>query len=386
MKALSFAVLVLAACASTGADAEALYVRAQRDADAGRPAEEVLPLLDRSIELDPSRAGAWFARGEIHRALRRPQPAAVDFGAAISILRGDPSRSGELMTALLARGRLHAETGRLPAAEADFSEAIRLSSAPIEARLERARVGLRLGRAEQAERDLAEARRLGAGAAGVFHDEGVHQLQAQRPDEAERMFLLALDLDPGHLPASVGLARVWMARGRFAEAEGSLDRAVRLRPGDPELVYHRGNARLAQGKFEEALEDFTRVAERDPRHAGAYAGRGLVYHRHRGDLERAEAEYCRALVADPALSSALVNRASLYRESGRLDEAEQDLRRALSLRADADALQALGRLLLERGDRERAADAFRRSLEICRDPARRKAVEEDLARALRPKE
>jgi uncharacterized protein HemY len=39
-------------------------------------------------------------------------------------------------------------------------------------------------------------------------------------------------------------------------------------------------------------------------------------------------------------------------------------RRAVRLRGGPDALDLLGRLLLERGDAERAADAFRRSLAL----------------------
>ena len=381
----AFCCLLAAACAGAPAEqAEALYLQARQDSARGRPAEEVLPLLDRAIELVPHRADVYFARAEIHRLLRRPEPAGKDYGAAISLLRGVPEARVELAHALLWRGRIHADAGRFASAESDFSEAIRLSPAPIEARLERARLGLRTGRTENAERDLEEARRMGKGAAETFHNEAVHQLQAARAEEAERMFLLALDLDPGYLPALTGLARAWMARGRFAPAEELLDRAAGLRPGDLELVYHRGNARLAQGKFEEALEDFDRVARGDSRRAGVYAARGLIYHRHRKDFERAEAEYHRALVADPESFSALLNRGLLYHETRRLDEAEQDFRRALALRADVEAAHALGRVLHDRGDYEKAADAFRKTLEICRDPERRKALEADLARALRP--
>ncbi len=377
------ACLVAAACAAGPSDAEALYRQAR--AEAGRrPPEEILPLLDHAIALDPTRAAYFLERAELRERLRLPEGAVEDYGRAIGLLRPASHARFELADALTARAVLHAAAGRIAAAEADLGDALRASPRSIEALLERARLFRGAGRAAEADRDLAEARSHGRGAAGAFHDEGVHQLQAGRPGRAERLFLNASDLDPGRLEALVGLARARMESGRFAAAEEALDRALAAGPSDPELPYHRGNSRLAQGKFEEALADFTLAAERDPRNASALAARGLLFHRHRKDPERAEAEFHRALVADPAHFAALFNRGLLYHETGRLVEAERDLRRALAARTDPEAAYALGRVLLDRGDRERAADAFRRTLEICRDPERRKSVEADLARSLRP--
>jgi tetratricopeptide (TPR) repeat protein len=386
MRSLWAGLWILAACASEPPapdQASAAYQQAMQDTASGRRSEEILPLLDRAIELDPSRAELFFARAEALRLLRRPEAASRDYDAAIALLRPARGSRADLAYALLSRGRIHADAGRREQAEWDFGEAITLSPSPIEARLERARLWAAAGRTEEAERDREEARRLGQGVAGSFHDEGVHQLQANRPEEAERYFLLALDLEPTHPLALVGLARASLSRGRFAAAEVALTRAIDQRPLDAELYYHRGNARLSLGRYEDAFADFTTAIERVPNHAGARVARGILFYRHRKDPERSEAEFHRALIADPESFDALLNRGLLYHETRRLAEAEVDLRRALGIRADVDAAHALGRLLYDRGEYAKSADTLQRTLELCRDPDRRKAVEADLARSLR---
>ncbi len=374
--------LWLQACAAPGpADAERLYrealFRVSRESD---PAG-ALPLLDRAIRIDPGRPEYFAARGRLRRALGRGDEAAADYAAAIDLRRQGPSLPADLASLHLARGTLLAELDRTAEAEADFSEAIRLVPGFAEALLRRARLRRRSGRTEEAERDATEARRSGAALADSFYNEGVRALNLGRRDEAELLFEFAVELDPGHVEAHVARARVFMETRRFPEAGRSLDRAIGLEPARADLYYHRGNTRLAEGRAAEALSDYKRSLELDPRQASCLALRGLVYHRHFRDTDRALADYDRAIEIDPSCHAAWTGSGDLFRETGPPEEAERRLRKALEISATADALRSLGRVLLDRGDPRRAAEAFRGALQVCRDEPLRKEIEKDLERA-----
>src|SRR5439155_4003336 len=152
-------------------------------------------------------------------------------------------------TLLFHRGSLYVRLGRLREAGDDFTEALRLAPEYPEALLSRAR----LRRGPEAERDIAEARRLGSALADGYYNEGVRAVTQGDSAEAERMFWFALALDPDHSRAHVAMARMHLERRRFAEAAAELDLAIPAHPRDAELYYHRGTARLAAGRGEDAL-------------------------------------------------------------------------------------------------------------------------------------
>ena len=60
------------------------------------------------------------------------------------------------------------------------------------------------------------------------------------------------------------LAAAYQKAGRYAEAEKVYDAILALKPQDTDAVYLRGNARLFQGQYQTAREDFDRVVELEP--------------------------------------------------------------------------------------------------------------------------
>jgi tetratricopeptide (TPR) repeat protein len=263
----------------------------------------------------------------------------------------------------VARGILHVQARRYRSADDDFTEAIRLAPDYVEAYLRRG--AIRQG--ADAARDRAEARRLGGGFADGYYNEGIRAYKAGMVEEAERMFRFAIDLQPFHSRAHVAISRLYLERRRFAEAAAELDQAIPAGSEDAELFYYRGNARLAAGRGEEAIMDYAKAVELDPAEAAYHAARGVALHRVRGDAARARANFDEAIRIDPNCHAAWLARGVLRHEQKELEAAERDLRRAGTIRATPEGCLALGRVLHDRGEYDKALTLYRGAIELYKD-------------------
>jgi tetratricopeptide (TPR) repeat protein len=369
--------LLLAGCAyypTEREEADALYRQARHNLSVGR---EALSLLDRAIALAPERAEIYETRGGLHRDAGR-QGAARDDYAEANRLRSTP----DLLTRL---GAAEGELGFLDRAEAALGEAIRQDPGLAEAYLQRARFRRLAGRHAEADRDVEAARARGAGWAEAFHNEGVRQLNHGRALDAERWFRFATDIDPLRSESWMGLGRSLLETNRPERAAAAFEAAGAIRKDDPETRYHRGNALRAIGRYEEALEAYA-AAERLAKRPAYPTGAGIIYQQEYRDPARAEDAYARALAMEEAYPPALFNRAILYLELGRLDEAESDMRRSLSKRGSAEGARVLASILNELGKHEAAVNVCMEALEFARDPAVREGLDDELRRALLRKE
>lgn len=380
MRILPTFVLVLAACSSAPSPEED-FARAMSTRDP----REALRLLDRAIASRPQ-VDYYRERARLHGALEDWRAALADLSAAVA-LAPDDAFTSELRARLLARrASLYLQMGRAAEADADLSEALRLVPEYTEASLERARLRRKTGRTADAARDVDAARKSGAALADSFYNEAVRAVSLGDAAEAERMIEFTLDLDPGHSRAHIARARLFMEQRRFDEAAGELDRAIPVRPRDPELYYHRGTALLAAARPERALADFEKAVELGPKEAPYLAARGLAKYRAGEGAEAARADFEAALTLDPGCYSGWFNRGVVSHERRELDQAEKELRRAVSIRATPEGSIALGRVLVDREQFDTALDLYRRALEIYRAPTAQKALTEEAERTRRAKE
>jgi tetratricopeptide (TPR) repeat protein len=384
MKTAALLILGLGACAPSLTPEEASeqeYREAVETRDNGR----ALALLDRAIARRP-KADYLVMRAMLHQSLKEPDAALADYSAAIALRRDEPSAEIPRATLHLNRALLHADAGRFTEAEVDFGEALRLVPEFVEALLHRARIRRRAGRGDEADRDTAEARRIGSAFAEGFYNEGVRAITQGNSAEAERMFAFSLELDPDFGRAHVAMARIHMERRRFPEAARELDLALKVHPAEAELYYHRGTAHLAAGQGEEALADYAKAVELDPRQAPYFAARGLAWQRVRHDAGKATADLDEAIRLEPDCYSAWFNRGVTRHEAKDLEAAERDLRKAVSIRASPEGTLALGRVLHDRGDYDRALSLYRDALGFYKDAEAQKALREELERTRLAKE
>ncbi len=142
--------------------------------------------------------------------------------------------------------------------------------------------------------------------------------------------------------------------GEFSDYEA----AIRADPTYALAYSNRGTVNRRWGKLDLALEDLNEAIRLDAT-ADAYNRRGLIY-KDKSDLENALKDFNDAVGLDSNHLSALINRADLYRQTGKPELATADYKKALSLNADAATRQnvvaALSSLGVTTGDKDADPD------------------------------
>lgn len=156
-----------------------------------------------------------------------------------------------------------------------------------------------------------------------------------------------------------------LGSGDFAGALAVLEPLLGTRPDDPQLNLFAGNAQLALGDAEAALDHYHLALHYDP--ASALALRGRVQALERlGRRERVEPAYREFLQRNPGDAEATIGLAAALRDRGEFGEAEALLESLLAARpGDARALNFLGLMeAVHFGRIERGEALVRRALEI----------------------
>lgn len=208
----------------------------------------------------------------------------------------------------------------------------------------------------------------------------LYQLTGQRGRALDR-FRRVVDLDPENLPALVWLGEMHLDQGQPAEAERVLDRALALQPASPAVLAGIGRAALAREDAARAATYLERALAVDPGATSLHYSLGMAY-RDLGRLELAE-QYLRRRgggaprLADPLLrqsegllDSALAHerRGSRALSAGRHDEAAAAFRAGLALTPEDPTLRhRLGAALSMAGDARGAAAQFEAALAVAPD-------------------
>ncbi|WP_293334086.1 tetratricopeptide repeat protein [Microcoleus sp. CAWBG58] len=117
-----------------------------------------------------------------------------------------------------------------------------------------------------------------------------------------------------------------------------------------------GESYLLMEQYEEALQNFDRAIEIDPKHTWAIANRGLTY-RLMERYEEALQDFDRAIELDHKYDSAIWHRGYIYLILGRYDRALKDLDRAIELDSKEDWYQYLRAITYLASNQSNAAKA-----------------------------
>lgn len=162
--------------------------------------------------------------------------------------------------------------------------------------------------------------------ARVHVDLGMAYFEVGRYDVALDEARIALNDSPGYAPAHHLLGLAYMLIGETAAAGEHLEQALRQAPGDPEFSNSYGWFLCTQGREQEGLERLAQAA-RNPYYrypTRPYTNAGLCHLRQRDDVA-AEAQFLRAVQADPANRLALHQLADIAYRGGRYEQARGHL-------------------------------------------------------------
>jgi Flp pilus assembly protein TadD len=163
--------------------------------------------------------------------------------------------------------------------------------------------------------------------------------------------------------AELERAAALIADGRLAEAEGQLNKILKIAPGEAAALNLLGTIRAKQGRLGEAESFFARAVRGDGRLTGARMNLAYLYLL-KGEPEKSAAELNEVLRQEPANAEAGYRLAWLLLSRGRYDECvalAERLKRSQTL--SPALLAVLGDAHLKKGDASKAEESYLLALE-----------------------
>jgi len=131
------------------------------------------------------------------------------------------------------------------------------------------------------------------------------------------------------------------------DAEKNIDELtakINENPQDHILLNERAKAQAKMGQNENALNDFSKAIEIEPKVSDYYVNRGLVY-KQDSQIEKALSDYTTAINLEPRSHIAYFNRAKLLLEMNNIEEASKDAFKALKLNLHDEDYNELAKYL-----------------------------------------
>jgi len=352
---------------------------------------EALEALEEGIRLWPNNSVARWLAAQAYEQMGQYDRAVTEYAEA---LRSDPGNRDALLSLLHLLDALGRDSEAMTVLERYWRE----KPTDPESLVQAIRFANRLGAQGRLDRAVARLSEIPSYRGTLVAE--LATIRASRGGPAAAIEFIRnskLDLTrPINGPALRALVAYLIADEKHGEALRAADAALATSPNEPLFHELRAAALRAAGDADLARSALERALALEPQRASAMAGLAALAATS-GDRAAAIALYDRASGADPDDSSYAWEAIQLVAASG--DEAEVERRleallvrdptdadalgllarqlqardperalslaqRAVRLRGDPDSLDLLGRMQLERGAPDKAADLLRRSVEL----------------------
>jgi len=163
-------------------------------------------------------------------------------------------------------------------------------------------------------------------ASGGFKGNVDDETRAQLQHEARLAYLEAIKVDPRHLPAYLGLARLHKAQGDYVAALGVYQQALELESRNAGLWHEIGMAQCKLKKYDDAVASLSRALEFDPNNSKykMALGGAMV-------LAGKPAEGFQVIAALKGEARAHADLAKIYDAQGLTEQAERHVAEAMRL-------------------------------------------------------
>ena len=133
---------------------------------------------------------------------------------------------------------------------------------------------------------------------------------------------------------------------------------------------NRGSGYIKKGQLDRAIADYDKAIALDPNYAAAYNNRGLIYQK-KGEVDRAIADYDKAIKLDPNIAAAYRNRGLVvYNGKGEVDQAIADFRKVLEINPSDQVAKYFLTVLKAEKTAEEAGAAAKPKEQSCINPVR----------------
>ena len=280
--------------------------------------KDALTLFDKYEPILPRDKDLWLIAGHAHESLGDPKQAVIDFTEA---LQRDPT----MATGYMNRGYVLNNLKQPEAAAKDFASAIQLRPGYGEAYLGLAMANLQLHRAPKAMEEVNVAEKI-LGPSRITHLTRAEAFrQRLRLIDAEKEYRAALTYAPNDPEVQVALADTLFRLRRYPQAIELLHQVSAVKPDDA-LVYARMARIYAQtGNQQETLRNAQEAERLDPDQSGILLATGEAFLA-LGDRNAAMQRFSRAL--DAPQGDVIATRlaiARLFAREGRDEDARQQV-------------------------------------------------------------
>ena len=180
----------------------------------------------------------------------------------------------------------------------------------------------------------------------------------------ETLWRTTLDRNPACWMAHLNLGDDLRQEMQLDEAIGQLEKAIEIKPDNPEAHDDLGNILFQKGQADEAIVQFQRALAIQPKYAEANNNLGTALLK-QGRVDEAIACFQKALAIQPDSALAHYNLGNALLQKGHADEAIAQFQITIGIRPDyADAHYNLGNALFQTGQVDEAIVHYRRALAI----------------------
>jgi tetratricopeptide (TPR) repeat protein len=230
-------------------------------------------------------------------------------------------------------GAALAELGRFDAAVESYALALQIKPDFAGAHNNLANALKNLGKRDEAVASYRRALQIKPDFAEAHNNLGSALKDLGQFESAAASYQRAVEINPDFAEAHNNLGNVLKSLGQFDDALTSYRRALEIKPDFAEAHNNLGITLTTSEHFDEITASFRRAIKIRPNFAEAYVNLGLALK----NLNRneAEAHCCKALEINPDLVSAMIFLAELKTDKGQFSQAEEILRRAISIEPDS---------------------------------------------------
>jgi tetratricopeptide (TPR) repeat protein len=284
--------------------------------------QKAIECYNKTIEIDPSDAAAYFNRGIVKSYWGRNEAAIEDYSKAINI---DPNDADVYIN----RGYIKSTLGLNKEAIEDYNKAIEVDP----------------------------------NYAMAYNNRGIEKRAMGRNKEAIEDYNKAIEIKPNDAAAYINRGKVKSDWGRNKEAIEDYNKAIEIKPNDADAYINRGIVKSNLGRNEAAIEDYSKAIEICPNSAVAYFNRGIV----KNDLGLKEAaieDYNKAIEIDSKYVAAYNCRGFVKQALERNEEAIEDYSKFIEICPNsAEAYNNRGIVKSALGRNEAAIEDYNKSIE-----------------------
>ena len=196
-------------------------------------------------------------------------------------------------------------------------------------------------------------------------------------DEAISQHQEAIRLKPDFAEAHSNLGIALDKKGRTDEAIHQYQEAIRLKPDDANAYYNLGIALAKKGQADEAIRQYQEAIRLKPDFAQAHNNLGYLWAEHGENLDQARAVIEKAVKLEPKNAAFLDSMGWVLLKLNRPREALDYLLKAIenSNQPDASIYDHLGDTYAALNQREKAAEAWRKSQSVEPSPQIQKKLD-----------